>query len=122
MAVDTAPPPPESHLCVLSVAWCTTALGAPVTGSLGSASAYRARLEAASAKLVSVMPSGPKTRSCSTAPSGLPVTASTTKPNTSVEKPYSQFVPGSNNSGDLASAAIVSSFDMRCAAQREDPG
>src|SRR5262245_41490453 len=99
-----------------------TALGSPVTGSLGSASAYRARLEAASAKLVSVMPSGPHPRSSSTVPTDLPVTASTTYPNTSVEKPYSQFAPGSNNSGDLASAAIVSSLDMRSAAQMEDPG
>ena len=68
------------------------------------------------------MPSGPHTRFWRTLPSGLPITASTTKPNTSVEKPYSQFEPGSNNSGDLASAAMASSFDILSAAHTEDPG
>ena len=68
------------------------------------------------------MPSGPHTRSCSTLPSGLPVTASTTKPSTSVEKPYSQFEPGSNSSGDLASAAMVSSLVIRSAAHTDEPG
>ena len=57
---------------------------------------------------VSDIASGLKRRSSRNALNVLPVTASTTRPSTSVEKPYSHAVPGWCRSGALLSRATSS--------------
>ena len=67
-------------------------------------------------------PSGAAIRLAMVSRRGSPVTASTTSPSTSVEKPYSQSLPGSNSSGALPIAARYSPFDIFTAAEIELPG
>ena len=68
----------------------------------------RLTLPAGTWNAVSVIRSGRKRRSSRKRPSGMPVTASTTRPATSVDIPYSHIVPGWRTSGALASASSCS--------------
>ena len=67
---------------------------APVTGSLAKGCARRATLPFGTRNAVSVILSGVKIRSWKNCPSVMPLTASTTRPSTSVERLYSQAEPG----------------------------
>ena len=92
MTLPAVPAPPASFFW----GWVTSsrATAAPVTGSLAKGCARRTTLPFGTRKAVSVIFSGVKIRSWKNCPSVTPLTASTTRPSTSVDRLYSQAVPG----------------------------
>jgi hypothetical protein len=82
----------------------------PLRTSLAKAWAIRACFGAGTWKPASTIRSGRKIRSSKNRPSVMPDTTSTTRPSTSVDRPYSKAVPGWWASGAFARRSISSAL------------